>query len=425
MLLTEEFFHKIVETMNEAVLLCDADKNIIYANPKMCELLCYTEEELLRKTSQDIIDEETAKTVLYHYENFRSKGFASQYNGNLLTREGEKIPVLVSGAPIKGEGTIGIYTDLREMKKKDRKMYENALYLATILENSGDAIISADLEYRIKSWNKGAEDMFGFTEEEVLNKHVQDILIPAEKKDELVKTRMEVKERGIIRNFKTQRKKKDGSIFHVSITMSPIKLSDGAVSGFITIYRDISLQNRWEQELNSRFEGLREAYQALGKKSRYMDYLEELLDLIVGKETLPNFPEYVIAAVAYITKVDACILRLPDETGTKLIRRASYGVGDDWRGKDIIDYSGSLAEAAFQKKHSLKVYNILNEPKYQSTKLAQKHGFFSLMVLPLFYRDKFLGSLSLYLKNDSQFDLFDNEFIDTFAKLISVALSRM
>ena len=46
------------------------------------------------------------------------------------------------------------------------------------------------------------------------------------------------------------------------------------------------------------------------------------------------------------------------------------------------------------------------------------------MVVPLFIKDKFYGSFSLYLKNDNQLNLFDNDFIDTFAKLISVALSK-
>lgn len=420
----EILFRAIVEQMNEAALVCDFERKILYANPKMCALLGYSLSELENKFSMDFFDEETRNTMLIHFRDFRSKGLASQYKGNLLTRSGDKIPVLVSGTPFEGIGTIGVYTDLREMKKKETEMFGNTFYLATILENSGDAIISADLNYLITSWNKGAEEMFGFTEAETLNKPVADLLIPDERKDELQKTRSDVRERGVIRNFKTVRKKKDGSLIYVSITMSPIKLPDSSINGYVTIYRDISLQNKWEQELNTRFDNLREAYQALGKKSRYMDYMDELLDIAVGKESIGNFHEYIVAAVAYITRVDACVLRTMDESGNKLHRGASYGVGDDWRGKDTINFKGSLAEAAFMKKQSVKVYNIASEPKYQSVKLAQKHGFFSLMVVPLFVRDKFFGSFSLYLKNDNQFDLFDNDFIDTFAKLISVALSK-
>ena len=146
-------------------------------------------------------------------------------------------------------------------------MFENTFYLATILENSGDAIISADLNYKIKSWNKGAVEMFGYTEHEALNSPVLDLLFPEDKKDELLNTRIDVVERGIIRNFKTTRKKKDGDMVHVSITMSPIMQSDGSINGYVTIYRDISLQNKWEQELNTRFDNLRDAYQSLGKKA--------------------------------------------------------------------------------------------------------------------------------------------------------------
>lgn len=408
----EILFRAIVDQMTEAVLICDENHKVLYANNKMCELLEYSILELKEKFSKDLFAEDHCNIQ------------ASQLKGNIVSKYGNKIPVLISCKTLDGIGCIGIYTDLRESEQKDNKMFENAFYLATILENSGDAIISADLNYRIKSWNKGAVEMFGYTEEEALNSPVLDLLFPEDKKDELLNTRIDVGERGIIRNFKTTRKKKDGALVHVSITMSPIMQSDGSINGYVTIYRDISLQNKWEQELNTRFDNLREAYQSLGKKSRYMDYTNELLDIVVGKETIGNFHEYIVAALAYITKVDACVLRIPDETGTKLHRRASYGVDEDWRGKDVIEYKGSLAETAFLKRQSLKVYNIVNEPKYQSVKLAQKHGFFSLMVVPLFIKDKFYGSFSLYLKNDNQFDLFDNDFIDTFAKLISVALSK-
>lgn len=408
----EILFRTIVDQMSEAVLICDLNHKVLYANNKMCELLEYSILELKEKFSKDLFPEDYCNIP------------APQHKGNIVNKYGNEIPVLISCKSLDGIGCVGIFTDLRETERKDNKMFENTFYLATILENSGDAIISADLNYKIKSWNKGAVEMFGYEEEEALNSPVLDLLFPEDKKEELLNTRIDVGEKGIIRNFKTTRKKKDGSLVHVSITMSPIMQSDGSINGYVTIYRDISLQNKWEQELNTRFDNLREAYQSLGKKSRYMDYMNEMLDIVVGKETIGNFHEYIVAAMAYITKVNACVLRIPDATGTKLHRTASYGVDEDWRGKDVIEYKGSLAEVAFLKKQSLKVYNIVNEPKYQSVKLAQKHGFFSLMVVPLFIKDKFYGSFSLYLKNDNQFDLFDNDFIDTFAKLISVALSK-
>lgn len=408
----EILFRTIVDQMTDAVLICDDHHKVSYANNKMCELLEYSISELKEKFSNDLFHEDHCDIQ------------AIKYKGNVVNKYGKEIPVLISCKTLDGIGCIGIYTDLRETEQKDNKMFENTFYLATILENSGDAIISADLNYKIKSWNKGAVEMFGYTEHEALNSPVLDLLFPEDKKDELLNTRIDVVERGIIRNFKTTRKKKDGDMVHVSITMSPIMQSDGSINGYVTIYRDISLQNKWEQELNTRFDNLRDAYQSLGKKSRYMDYMSELLDIVVGKETIGNFHEYIVAALAYITKVDACVLRIPDVNGTKFHRRASYGVDEDWRGKDVIEYKGSLAETAFLKKQSLKVYNIVNEPKYQSVKLAQKHGFFSLMVVPLFIKDKFYGSFSLYLKNDNQLNLFDNDFIDTFAKLISVALSK-
>ena len=116
---------------------------------------------------------------------------------------------------------------------------ETAQRLAAIVESSNDAIISKDLNGIIATWNKGAERIFGYTAEEIIGKSVL-LLIPEELQHEepLILGRIRNGER--IEHYETVRRRKDGSLFDVSLTVSPVRGADGKIMGASKIARDIS-----------------------------------------------------------------------------------------------------------------------------------------------------------------------------------------
>jgi PAS domain S-box-containing protein len=120
------------------------------------------------------------------------------------------------------------------------------LLLAAIVDSSDDAIVSKDLEGIITSWNRGAELIFGYAAEEAVGRSIALLLPPdrlAEEKDILRRIRAGQR----IDHFETVRRRKDGSVIDVSMTISPIKAEDGRVIGASMIARDIS-----ERKLGSR-----------------------------------------------------------------------------------------------------------------------------------------------------------------------------
>ena len=119
--------------------------------------------------------------------------------------------------------------------------------LAAIVESSDDAIISKTLEGVITSWNGGAERLFGYTAEEVIGKSVT-LLIPPSQIDE-EPTILEKLRRGErIDHYETVRVRKDGTVLHVSLTVSPIKDGVGTIIGASKIARDITQRKREEEE---------------------------------------------------------------------------------------------------------------------------------------------------------------------------------
>ena len=107
----------------------------------------------------------------------------------LLARDGREIPISDSAAPIRGEGgaITGVVLVFRDVTESHRAM-QARLHLAAIVESSDDAIISHDLEGRITSWNKGAENLYGYTADEAIGRPLS-LLTSPDRPDEVQASR--------------------------------------------------------------------------------------------------------------------------------------------------------------------------------------------------------------------------------------------
>ena len=123
---------------------------------------------------------------------------------------------------------------------------EREAILSAIVDFSDDAIISKDLNGIVTSWNKSAERIFGYTALEMIGKPIL-TLIPDDRLEEetLILSRLRSGER--VDHFETKRRKKDGRIVDVSLTISPIKNVDGKITGVSKIARDITDKKLEEQ----------------------------------------------------------------------------------------------------------------------------------------------------------------------------------
>jgi PAS domain S-box-containing protein len=121
--------------------------------------------------------------------------------------------------------------------------YDAAAFLAAIIESSDDAIVSKSLQGIITTWNKGAERLFGYTAGEVVGRPIT-MLIPEDRLEEepAILARIHAGER--VDHFETIRRRKDGTMLDISLTISPIRNSDGKIIGASKIARDISERKR-------------------------------------------------------------------------------------------------------------------------------------------------------------------------------------
>jgi PAS domain S-box-containing protein len=121
--------------------------------------------------------------------------------------------------------------------------HDAAAFLAAIVESSDDAIISKSLQGIITTWNKSAERVFGYTADEAVGRPIT-MLIPEDRLDEepAILARINAGER--VDHFETIRRRKDGTFIDISLTISPIRNSDGKIIGASKIARDISDRKR-------------------------------------------------------------------------------------------------------------------------------------------------------------------------------------
>jgi PAS domain S-box-containing protein len=131
----------------------------------------------------------------------------------------------------------------------ERKRAEEArAYLASIVESSDDAIIGKSTEGVIRSWNLGAERLYGYTRSEVLGKSVF-ILVPRERHEEAADFLNRVRQGVAIEHHETIRITKAGERINVSVTISPLRSTSGEITGASTVARDISARKRAEDEI--------------------------------------------------------------------------------------------------------------------------------------------------------------------------------
>ena len=220
------------------------DGTILWANAAELELLGYAQDEYVGRNIADFhVDRAVIEDILTRLKNNESlKG----YEARLRCKNGAIRDVSINSNVYREGGkfvhTRCITLDLTQ-QKRTAELHQR---LSAIVESSDDAILSKDLNGIIRSWNRGAQRIFGYTAEEIVGKHIS-TLAPAERADEIPNILERLVRGERIDHYETLRKTKDGRIINVSLTVSPIRNASGAIIGASKVARDITEQKRMSE----------------------------------------------------------------------------------------------------------------------------------------------------------------------------------
>ncbi|HEX2652564.1 MAG TPA: PAS domain S-box protein, partial [Xanthobacteraceae bacterium] len=243
----------ILESALDAIITMDEDGRIIDFNPMAERLFGYLSREVIGKKVVDTIvpahlrDAYTADLKAF-IEGDKSAVVGHRLEVPAMRSNGREFEAeLAVSASTLENGRIlftGYVRDITERKHAERA----AQRLVAIVESSDDAIISKDLNGIIRTWNRGAERLFGYRADEAIGRPIT-MLIPPDRQNEEPSILERIRRGEHTEHYETVRRRKDGSLVDISLTVSPIRDGYGKIFGASKIAHDISERKASEAKL--------------------------------------------------------------------------------------------------------------------------------------------------------------------------------
>jgi diguanylate cyclase (GGDEF)-like protein/PAS domain S-box-containing protein len=152
---------------------------------------------------------------------------------------------------------------LQLKNSSDEQVHNKSARLSAIVDSSEDAIISKTLDGIVVSWNLSAQNLFGYTADEMIGKPIT-ALFPKDRLEEEDYFIKQIKNNKHIKHFETERLHKSGKLVYISVSLSPIRDLKNQIIGISKIARDISLQKLLQQTLIEEHERLRVTMDSIG-----------------------------------------------------------------------------------------------------------------------------------------------------------------
>jgi PAS domain S-box-containing protein len=240
-------YRRLFEAARDGILILEAETGRISdANPFLIEMLGFSHSELVGRPIWEL---GTFKDIVSNKDKFQQlqeKGYVRYENLPLETRDGRKIAVeFVSNVYTAGDRDV-IQCNIRDITERSEAEKQRSR-IALIIEYSGEAIVSKSVGGIIIGWNRGAEQLYGYTAEEVIGRPIS-ILFPPDRYQEYLHIMKKVKSGETVQAFDTVRLRKDGAAVNVSVGISPIEARDSGVVGALKNGHDISRIKKLEAQ---------------------------------------------------------------------------------------------------------------------------------------------------------------------------------
>jgi PAS domain S-box-containing protein len=251
-----EWLRITLASIGDAVISTDSEGRVTFMNGLAEKLTGWPQAEVVGRPLSEVfnvVNERTRRPVenpaLRALREGTIVGLAN--HTVLIARDGTERPIDESAAPVRDEsaailGAVLVFCDVTKREWADN----SRTLLAAIVEASDDAIISKTLDGVVRSWNRGAERLFGYTADEAVGRPIN-LIIPPERQDEERSILERLRRGERVEHFETVRVAKDGRRIDISLTVSPLFDEDGQVTGASKIARDITERKQSEMMLRA------------------------------------------------------------------------------------------------------------------------------------------------------------------------------
>lgn len=237
---SEERLRAVVSQSAAGIGQGSLEGEILHVNHRFCEIVGYEEQELVGKSIADITYPDDMPEQTRLFSRLAATGDSFDMEKRYVRKDGSLVWVNNTVSALRdGHGRIHqvavVSVDITERKKGQ----EAERRLASIIASSNDAILAIDLDMTITSWNGGAERLYGYKADEILGQSVL-ALVPEDRAKEEPVLLEQIKAGSLIEAYETKRRRKDGQLVDVLLSVSPIRDTAGKIVGASKIAHDIS-----------------------------------------------------------------------------------------------------------------------------------------------------------------------------------------
>jgi PAS domain S-box-containing protein len=287
-----QYARSLIEASLDPLVTISPDGKITDVNEATIKVTGRTELELVGSDFSNYFTE--VEKAREGYKQVFAKGFVADYPLTIRHKDGKLTDVLYNASVYKDirGNVLGVFAAARDVTAKNKaekiaaeqhtsemiqteqaKTLEKFRRMATVIQDSNDAITFQDLEGNILAWNRGAELMYGYSEVEALKMNIVDT-VPKEYQAEAREFLASLKRGELVATLDTKRKTKDGKIVDVWLTNTKLTDDKGQLTGIATTERDVTSQKQAEKEVKE-------------QRARELDRIVELerfQKLTVGRE---------------------------------------------------------------------------------------------------------------------------------------------
>lgn len=272
--LSEERLQAIVDNTSAIVTLKDLEGRYLFANRQFASSIGrLPRDQLIGKRFQDVLPPSTAESAQENDREVLAAGEPREFEEQVPLADGLhtflviRFPLLGPDGVPYAIGTVA--TDITQRKRAERARG----LLAAIVDSSDDAISSQTLDGVVTSWNRAAEHLYGYTAAEMVGTPIS-ILAPPDRFHEIPALLDQIRRGETVDRYETRLQRKDGSVIDISVTISPLRDTEGVIVGASVVARDITARKRAEEAIA---EARREAERANQAKSEFLSRMSHEL----------------------------------------------------------------------------------------------------------------------------------------------------
>lgn len=234
----------VIESSEDAIITHGLDGRIETWNRAATRMFGYTPGEAIGHRIDLIVPPDRRNEEGTIVARLRLGEVVSHFETLGISKSGALLPISLTLSPVLSQsGEVLAISRIARDISRQKALEREAFRLAAIVESSEDAIASKDLNGIVQTWNKAAERMFGYSAAEMIGRPIS-LIIPPDRQGEEDQVLRSVRAGKSIEHFETIRRRKDGTLIEISLSVSPIRTSAGVIIGASKIARDITAQRR-------------------------------------------------------------------------------------------------------------------------------------------------------------------------------------